>query len=217
MTGAVHATGGTVDKYIGDAVMAFWNAPLPAGDHARRACEAALGCQRATAALYASPEWGGRPPLVTRFGLHRETVTIGHFGAPDRMSYTAMGDGVNLASRLEGLNKHYGTHILVSEALREQAGEGFRFRLVDVVAVKGRRGGVRIHELMGEQDAALDVAGAYEAAFALYQRRAFEDAARALEGLQDDGPSACLIERCRRLAAAPPPAGWDGVHAWDVK
>jgi hypothetical protein len=88
---------------------------------------------------------------------------------------------------------------------------------VDVVAVKGRRGGVRIHELAGEQDLPLDVASAYEAAFTLYQRRAFDDAARALEPLGGDGPSTCLRERCRKLAASPPPPGWDGVHAWDVK
>jgi adenylate cyclase len=216
MTGAVHATGGTVDKYIGDAVMAFWNAPLALADHARRACQAALACQRATAALFASPAWGGRPPLVTRFGLHRDTVSVGHFGAPDRMSYTAIGDGVNLASRLEGLNKHYGTAILASEAIREQAGDGFRFRLVDVVAVKGRRGGVRIHELVG-QDVPPGVVAGYEAAFLLYQRRAFDDALRALDALGHDGPSACLRDRCRRMAASPPPPDWDGVHAWDVK
>jgi adenylate cyclase len=217
MTRAVHETGGTVDKYIGDAVMAFWNAPLPVEDHTRRACAAALACGRATAELFASPAWGGRPPLVTRFGLHRDTVMIGHFGAPDRLSYTAMGDGVNLASRLEGLNKHYGTTILATEAVREAAGEAFAFRLVDVVEVKGRRGGVRIHELLGERDRARDVVTAYQAAFALYQRRDFRGALRALEPLDDDGPSACLRERCRELAASPPPPEWDGVHVWDVK
>jgi adenylate cyclase len=217
MTGAVHATGGTVDKYIGDAVMAFWNAPLALDGDARRACQAALGCQRAAAALFASPEWGSRPPLVTRFGLHRDTVTIGHFGAPDRMSYTAMGDGVNLAARLEGLNKHYGTTILASDTIRGQAGESFRFRLVDVVAVKGRRAGVRIHELIGGPHPSAERVAAYESAFARYQGGAFAEAARALDALDHDGPSACLRARCRALAASPPPAGWDGVYTWDVK
>jgi adenylate cyclase len=217
MTRAVHDTAGTVDKYIGDAVMAFWNAPLPVAEHARRACEAALLCQKAAAALFASAAWGGRAPLLTRFGLHRDTVMVGHFGAPDRMSYTAMGDGVNLASRLEGLNKQYGTTILVTDAVRQAAGDAFCFRLVDVVAVKGRRAGVRIHELLGEAGPRPEVVAAYEDAFAEYQRHRFAEAARALEALGGDGPSEVLHRRCLRLAAAPPPADWNGVHAWDVK
>jgi len=217
MTRAVHESGGTVDKYIGDGVMALWNVPLSRADHPRRACQAALAGRRALGALFASAAWAGWPPLSTRFGLHRDTVMVGHFGAPDRMSYTAMGDGVNLASRLEGLNKHYGTTILVSEAVQEAAGDGMRFRLVDVVAVKGRRGGVRIHELLGEQDASPDVVRAYERAFAAYQERRFQEAIRLLEPLERDAPSGVLRERCRRLAVEPPPTDWDGVHAWAVK
>jgi adenylate cyclase len=197
--------------------MAFWNAPLPVADHARRACQAALLCQKAAATLFASPAWGSRAPLVTRFGLHRDTVVVGHFGAPDRMSYTVMGDGVNLASRLEGLNKQYGTTILVTEAVREAAGGAFRFRMVDVVEVKGRRAGVRIHELLGDSGARPEVVDAYEDAFAEYQRGRFAEAARALEALAGDGPSEALRRRCIRLATAPPPPDWNGVHAWDVK
>jgi adenylate cyclase len=87
--------------------------------------------------------------MATRFGLHRDTVMVGHFGAPDRLSYTALGDGVNVASRLEGLNKQYGTTIIVSDGVREAAGAGFHFRELDTVAVKGRRGSLRIHELLG--------------------------------------------------------------------
>src|SRR5262249_52849181 len=106
---AIKASGGTIDKFIGDAVMGMWKAPLARPEHARRACRAALDCQAALAALYASPSWAGGAPWVTRFGLHRDTVLVGHFGAPDRMAFTAIGDGVNLASRIEGLNKVYGT------------------------------------------------------------------------------------------------------------
>src|SRR4029453_2428480 len=90
-----------------------------------------------------------RPPLYTRFGIHRDHVMVGHFGSPDRMSFTAMGDGVNLASRLEGLNKQYGTHILVSAAVEAEARGAFRFRRLDRVAVKGRHEGVEIFELLG--------------------------------------------------------------------
>ncbi|HSD26681.1 MAG TPA: adenylate/guanylate cyclase domain-containing protein, partial [Vicinamibacteria bacterium] len=132
MTSAVHASGGIVDKYIGDAVMALWNAPEPLPDHAARACAAALAGREATRRLMASAEWEGLPALRTRFGLHRGEVMVGHFGSPDRIAYTAVGDAVNLASRLEGQNRAYGTAILVSQAVREAAGDTFAFRLLDV-------------------------------------------------------------------------------------
>src|SRR5207244_8961008 len=110
--------------------------------------------REATPRVYASPEWGGRPELLTRCGIHVGRVMVGHFGAPERMSFTVLGDGVNLASRLEGLNKQYGTTILVSEAVRLAAGTDFAFRLLDKVAVKGRREGVKVYELLGEAEAA---------------------------------------------------------------
>jgi adenylate cyclase len=138
MAGVVASHGGTVDKYIGDAVMALWNAPLPVADHAARACRAALACVAALEELYASEEWRGLPRWTTRFGLHTDVVLVGHFGAPDRLSYTALGDGVNLASRLEGLNKSLGTTILASEATVRAAGGALPFRRVARTAVKGR-------------------------------------------------------------------------------
>ena len=133
-------------------------------------------------ALFASPEWEGRPPLVTRFGLHTGEVLVGHFGAPDRLSYTCLGDGVNLAARLEGLNKQYGTTLLVSDAVREAVGPAFVFRFLDVVAVSGKGQAVRVYELLGpagEAGPRVERARAYEAALALYLGREFE---RALAG-----------------------------------
>src|SRR5262249_26605097 len=144
-----HSTGGTVDKFIGDAVMAFWNAPTTLPDHARRACRAALVCMDGTRALYASSAWDGLPPLFTRYGLHCARVMVGHFGAPDRLSYTALGDGVNLAARLEPLCKQYDVAALASETIHERAGDEFAFRLVDRVAVKGKNEPVRVYELLG--------------------------------------------------------------------
>jgi adenylate cyclase len=216
MTSAVHHSGGIVDKYIGDAVMALWNAPETQPDHPAAACGAALRCVEATAALFASPEWGGLPALRTRFGLHRDEAMVGHFGAPDRISYTALGDGVNLASRLEGLNKAYGTTILVSEAVRDAASDRFSFRLVDVVKVKGKTRGTRVYELLGEGLLAGDrreVVRRYEAAFEVYQRRGFAEAAGMLQAQAADPPSRVLAERCHRLAAEAPGEDWDGVHA----
>jgi adenylate cyclase len=215
MTVAIHAESGIVDKYVGDGIMALWNAPTPCPDHARRACAAILRAASAGEALCRSEEWTGRPPLVTRFGLHRDTVLVGHFGAPDRMSYTVLGDGVNLASRLEGLNKEYGTTILASDAVRAEAEAAFDFRLVDVVAVKGKTRGVRIFELLGEKGAAeprLSAARRYEEAFTRYQRRDFSGALGMLEGLPDDGPARTLAERCRLYLVEAPPPGWDGTY-----
>ena len=217
MTAAVHEADGVIDKYVGDAVMAVWNAVRPCADHAAKACGAALAGREALARLYASAEWDGRPALVTRFGLHVGQVMVGHFGAPERMSFTVLGDGVNLASRLEGLNKQYGTTIMVSEAIRAAAGGAFAFRLLDKVAVKGRRGGIRVYELLGEAGGAAAVAtagvvAAYERALDACWGRDFEAALILLESQSDDPPSRVLAQRCRLFRTAPPPADWDGVH-----
>jgi adenylate cyclase len=217
-TRAVEGTGGTVDKYIGDALMVLWNAPTEVADHAAAACRGALACLAATDALSASPWWReqGLPPWGTRFGLHCDRVLVGHFGAPDRLSYTAMGDGVNLAARLEGLNKVYGTTILVSEAIREAVGDAFVFRRIDRVAVKGKARGVVIHELLGAAgDARLDArrshVEAYEAALAAAQERRFDHALSLLAPLAGDPPSTVLARRCESWLKAPPPADWDGT------
>jgi adenylate cyclase len=222
-TAAVHASGGIVDKYTGDGVMALWNTPRPVADHARRACEAALACVAATDALFASPAWKGRAPWRTRFGIHRAEVTVGHFGAPDRMSFTAMGDGVNLASRLESLGKQYGTRILVSATVEAEARAAFWFRRVDRVAVKGRHMGVEIFELLGSRagiGAPPSVVAPYERALDAYFARDFAGALATLETtaeLVDDPPSHVLAARCRDYITDPPPSDWNGVHVAETK
>jgi adenylate cyclase len=215
MTRAIHSTGGIIDKYTGDGVMALWNTPNPCAHHAERACEAALACRDTIASLFASPAWMGVAPWRTRFGIHRAEVNVGHFGAPDRMSFTAMGDGVNLASRLEGLNKQYGTFILVSASVERDARERFHFRRVDRVAVKGKREGVEIFELLGRREAAAPrpaFVARYEQALYAYFARRFDDALAILDGCADDPPSRVLAERCRRFRAEGPPPDWDGVY-----
>jgi adenylate cyclase len=217
-TRAVEATGGTVDKYIGDALMVLWNAPSTVPDHPAAACRAALACAAATRALVESAPWraSGLAPWRTRFGLHVDRVLVGNFGAPARLSYTAMGDGVNLASRLEGLNKVYGTTILVSDELRGRAGAEFAFRKLDRVAVKGKTHAVVIHELLGlAGDPAL--AGArgridrYEKALDAAVERRFGEAIGVLGGVGEDAPSAVLAARCRAWLVTPPPPDWDGT------
>ncbi len=210
MAGIIHRDfRGTIDKYIGDAIMTIWNAPEREPDHARLACLAALHCRDAAHALSRSEGWRGLPPFETRFGLHRDTAMVGHFGSPDRLSYTAIGDAVNLASRLEGQNKQYGTAILVSESIREAAGD-FEYRLLDWVAVKGKSNAIKIYELLAQRARADEPARAfvtrYEQAFALYVGRDFTGALRLLEMQADDPPSVVLAERCREFLAEPPPA-----------
>ena len=218
MTVAIEATGGTIDKYIGDAVMAIWNAPSQVDEDAKRACNAVLACRKAADRLYASDKWSGLPRLVTRFGLHRARVMVGHFGAPTRLGYTALGDGVNLAARLEPLCKQYNVEVLVSEAIHERADDAFAFRRIDRVAVKGKTEGIVVYELLGEiGDAISPVARTYEKALDAYLDRDFARAAELLEPQREDGPSDVLFERCRALEKKPPPATWGGVHVATTK
>ncbi len=215
MTNAIQAQHGTVDKFIGDAVMTLWNAPLPVDNHAQLACQAALDCRRLLTELFASPEWKGLPPFETRFGLHKDRVMVGHFGAPDRMNYTAMGDGVNLASRLEGLNKVYGTTILVSDVIQAECHAHFMFRLIDIVAVKGKSKGLKVYELLAKSgETALPLAQIknYEQAFELYLSRDFNGARALLEPQLSDGPSSVLAERCRHMHVNPPSREWTGIY-----
>jgi adenylate cyclase len=218
MTDAIQGRQGTIDKFIGDAVMTLWNVPVPVANHPQQACQAALDCKRSLEQLFASPEWKDLPRFDTRFGLHKDSVMVGHFGAPDRMSYTAMGDGVNVASRLEGLNKLYGTSILVSEVIQSEAGGAFAFRLIDIVAVKGRKKGLKIYELLGAAGTPLTgaIAG-YEKAFEHYLRREFDAAISILESHAGDAPGAALLERCREMKSNPPPPDWEGVHVAKTK
>lgn len=147
---------GTVDKFIGDAVMAIWNAPADDPDHVCHACAAALAMLRANERLNTEFEREGWPAYKTRFGLHVGEAVVGNIGSEDRMNYTALGAAVNLAARLEGLNKNYGTSILVTSSVRERAASGFVFRSVDQICPKGFAESFDIFELRGERDGSSD-------------------------------------------------------------
>ncbi|MCC6357028.1 MAG: hypothetical protein IT577_24340 [Verrucomicrobiae bacterium] len=226
MAGAVERHGGTVDKFIGDAVMAFWGAPAPCADHAARACAAALGCQRFLERLNAGWRAAGEPEFVTRIGLATGTAVVGNMGHENRLNYTAIGDHVNLAQRLESLNKYYGTRILVSDATWRASGGGFEGRLVDVVAVKGKRRAEPMYELLAEKGS-LDpaLAGAiriYDEGFALYLARRWDEARERFAACHaawpgGDGASGALYNRCLAYAAQPPPVDWDGAHVMHEK
>lgn len=147
----VMANGGTVDKFVGDAVMAIWNAPSDDADHVAHACAAALACREANRRLNEDFEREGLPIYRTRFGLHTGDAVVGNIGSPDRMNYTVLGAAVNLAARLEALNKDYGTEILVSEAIERRVRGKFAFRPVATVAPKGFEEPVGVFELVCEK------------------------------------------------------------------
>lgn len=225
MTEIILEESGTVDKFEGDAIMAFWGAPLDQEDQGQSACRAAL---RQTAALkelnhrFAAE---GLPPLQIRIGLHTGEAIVGNLGSARRFDYTVIGDSVNLASRLEGLNKFYGTQIVASETTVAEAGGQVEFRELDRVAVKGREAPVTVFEVLALRgELTPPLAGAREA-FArgldLYRQARFAEAAAAfaaaLEILPDDGPAQVFRERCRQFEVSPPPADWDAVFRPEAK
>jgi class 3 adenylate cyclase len=220
LCGAVLEAGGTVNELLGDGVLASFGAPIAHPDHATRACRAALLASQRLAALAVAWQAQGRPPLRWRIGIHTGEVVIGEMGTEERTKYGVIGDAVNLASRLEGANKALGTTILVSDATRDATGDAFVFREIDSIRVAGRAQPLRVFEPLGAVDALtpgqLASRDRYEAALAAYRARDFAGAVALFEtaGTQD-APSRALCERARRMATAPPPAGWDAVL--DVK
>lgn len=220
MAEIIQSEKGTIDKYIGDSVMTFWNAPEAVTGHKILACRAALRCREALQELYDSSDWGHAPRFETRFGLHRCVASVGHFGAPDRLNYTAIGDGINLASRLEGLNKYYGTHIIASESIQTAAKGVFEFRILDRVAVKGKTEGILIYELLGERiegKSRPEWVDRYEQAFTSYQTGDFATALELFEDQVEDSPSIVLASRCREWISHPPPGMWNGIRVFESK
>ncbi len=221
---------GTVDKYIGDAVMAFWGAPVWREDHALRGCVAALKARHAQAEI--NREWAaaGLPTMFVRIGLHTAPVIVGNVGSEARMSYTVIGDGVNVASRLEGVNKVYGTQICVSEAVVEAAGDAVLVRPLDRVAVKGRKTGELVYELVALRRGPPELLATPDqlehctktaAAFAAYGERRWDEAVSlygaVAERWPDDPVPPIFIARCQTYIADPPPADWSGVYEMKVK
>jgi adenylate cyclase len=211
---AISTRNGTIDKFIGDAVMAFWGAPTPNDRHAADACAAALDFKRRLG------QRGDRGvPLRTRVGINTGRMLVGNIGSNERLSYTVIGDAVNVASRLEAVNKRYGTEILIGEDTRAAAGDAILVRRLDWVAVYGRTQGLAVYELLDMADGdALQTpewVTAYEAGLDAYARRDWSDAAELFESAMavrgGDLPSRIFVERCRKYLASPPPEDWTAV------
>jgi adenylate cyclase len=219
VVGALFAAGGTLDKFIGDAVMALFNAPLDQADHALRSCRAAVEMQRVFMAHVAQSSVLAVRGLRARVGIHTGTAAFGNLGARSIMSLTAMGDAVNLASRLEGVNKLYGTSILASEATVRAAGAGLGVRELDEVRVVGRSEPVRIFEILGEQGLSPAIVQAYAEGLSAYRARHFAVAVRAFEAAVAAGDRAAITmaQRAAHFLEAPPPAAWDGSLSLDHK
>ncbi|MBX3250786.1 MAG: hypothetical protein KF901_26640 [Myxococcales bacterium] len=226
MTRTIGAGGGTVDKFLGDGIMAFWGAPADDPEHAAHACVTALRCQRALEAMAATEEGAWLRETHTRIGVATGELLVGNVGTPERLNYTVMGDIANLAARLESLGKQYGARVLVSDAARRAAGKAVIARPVDVVAVKGKAEAVRVWELLGlpgdvDEETTRAWASACERAFDRYLARDFEGAIEAWDALLDerpaDGPVKVLRARASAFLGAPPPEGWDGSHVAESK
>ncbi|KAI9009713.1 nucleotide cyclase [Gaertneriomyces semiglobifer] len=205
--------------------MAFWNAPLFLEEHAIIACEAALKSQERLKELRENWLQKGYPEIRARIGLNTGPALVGNLGSPSRLNYTCLGDTVNLASRLEGLNKRYNTSIIVSDAVRDQVHEYFVLRPLDYVAVKGKTVAKKCYELVDTLDACDPVVlrrvALYEKAFDLYCQADFEQAKALFEAyLVDvpwDVPAIMHLEECIRLEEEGVPHNWSPVVVLDEK
>jgi adenylate cyclase len=218
---------GTIDKYEGDAIISFFGAPVDLPDHARRACLAAIRMKRAETPLNVKflEEKLAPSPLNTRIGINTGEMTVGNMGTEQRMDYTAMGSNVNLASRLEGVNKQYGTWILVSEITQEGLGQDFLMRKLDRVRVVGINQPVRLFELIeekGRADKAIEEAvQVFHRGLEQFEAKEWAGARKTLEEvlklLPEDGPAKRYIKLCQEYEAKAPAANWDGVFNLTAK
>ena len=225
MTRIIFRHQGTLDKYIGDAVMAIWGAPFDEPDHAQRCCLSAVSMLARLAELQVQWRAQGSPVLEIGIGINTGIASVGNMGSSLRYGYTALGDAVNLAARLEGLNKEYGTQILISEFTRRVLRDDqFMFREIDFIRVKGKLQPVTIYEILGpraKENSGGELVALFGVAREAYTHRDWRAARSAWEAIlerwPDDGPSRVFLARCEEYIAEEPPVEWDGVYAMKHK
>jgi adenylate cyclase len=224
MSGVILAQNGTLDKYIGDSIMSFWNAPLNQTDHARRACHAALEILSREKIIEDQLTAIANGPVKSRMGINSGPMIVGNMGSTYRFDYTVLGDSVNFASRLESANKMYGTRILLSGTTASLIRNEFVVRKVDLLRVKGKLKPMEVYELMGHATAdppQAQLISRYENALALYQKKQLNEAWELLlamaQDFPQDGPTATLLARVLHLRDHPPPDDWDGVYVAQEK
>jgi len=222
LTPIIQNNHGTIDKYIGDGIMVFWGAPAKVPDAAYRACCTALGCQTRLAAL--NTQWiaDGKPAMPTCIGIHMGDTIVGNVGSSDRLNYSIFGDNVNLASRLEGVNRFYGTKVIISRDVYQEISDRFICRPLDIVAVKGKTRSIKIYELVAEKDASVskeitEFHTLFEKGFDAYLKKKWDKALKLFKDLHinnpEDKPVRIYVQRCKALLDNPPavPDDWDGV------
>jgi adenylate cyclase len=224
MTEVIFKNQGTLDKYIGDAIMAFWGAPLDVPDHAARACRAALEMSAALERLQERWRLQGRPRIDIGIGLNTGPMLVGNMGSQRRFNYTIMGDSVNLASRLEGVTKSFGTRVIISESTHAEVLEVATVRELDMIRVKGKTKPVTIYELLGTDDDRerfADLTGRFQEALQSYRDGSWSTALDRFQKLQhdypNDGPTRTFVQRCSELIHEPPSDVWDGVYVMRSK
>ncbi|HCV42942.1 MAG TPA: hypothetical protein DGH68_05625 [Bacteroidetes bacterium] len=226
MTELVMKHDGTLDKFEGDAIVAFWGAPILQDDHAMRACLCALQMQEALVEIRRLWKEQNKPCINVRIGINTGEMVVGNMGGAGKFDYTVIGDSVNLASRLEGTNRQYKTGILVSEQTYALVKGRILGREVDLISVKGRSAPLRIFELLRVSDGGVDrsleeLIAVYEEGLRLYRARQWKNAttrfSQALRTKPDDYLSQLYLERASHYTHSPPPVGWDGVFIIQTK
>ncbi|MFZ5562415.1 MAG: CHASE2 domain-containing protein [Thermodesulfobacteriota bacterium] len=216
---------GAVDKFEGDAVIAFFGAPNDLPDHPKAACLACVDIQKRMVELRAKWRAEGKPELKVRIGLYSGTAVVGNMGSRNRMDYTMMGDTVNTAARLEGVNKIYGTYTMIGQPTYEAAAGAIFARELDAVTVVGKKIPVAIYEVLGRRDdvseAVVKTTEAYARGLAEYRHRNWDKAIQefneALAVTPEDGPSLAMIRRCEAFRVNPPPEDWNGAYSMTTK
>ena len=216
---------GTIDKFEGDAIIAFWGAPLELPDHATVACHAAIDMQKRNEEMRKTLREQNRPMLYTRIGMSSGSVVVGNMGSADRMDYTMMGDVVNLAARLEGVNKFYQTFTMISQSTYELTKDDIDTRQLDVIRVVGKKEPISVYEVLERKNQTSSeksgVVEKYLKALKLYEERNFADASKEFEKVlaidPDDGPSQTYVKRCGVFLETPPEKDWDGVYTFTEK